>query len=362
MNNNSRSRTLHLTQLAVLSAIIVIMAFTPLGYFKTPALSITFLTVPVVLGAILMGPLDGAILGAVFGATSFIQCFGLDAFGTTLLSINPVFTFIMCFVPRILIGLVSGYLLKGLEKIHTSKVVSYALSALAGALTNTVFFVGFLLLLFGQTDYIRSFGPSIPAIIGVLVTMNALIEAIVCTIIATILAAQDQGKKLNAYCSETRPYLQGARLTADAISELGVPTVVITDNMPGLVISQGKIDTFFAGTDRVTRSGHVFNKVGTFQIALCCNYYNVPCYAFAHGPDPNSYTEKDVMIEERDPEETLRCLGGRTATENRNVSGYYPAFDVTPPELFTGIITEKGIFKPENITDYFKISDGGNHE
>lgn len=188
MNNTNRSKALHLTQLAVLSAIIIVMAFTPLGYFKTPALSITFLTIPVVLGAILLGPFDGAILGAVFGATSFIQCFGLDAFGTTLFNLNPAFTFIMCFVPRILIGFTSGYLLKGLEKIHTNQIVSYALSALAGALTNTVLFVGFLLLLFGQTDFIRSFGPNIPAIIGVLVTLNALVEAIVCTVIVTILA------------------------------------------------------------------------------------------------------------------------------------------------------------------------------
>lgn len=188
MKNNIRSKTLHLTRLGMLSAIIILMAFTPLGYLKIGPLSITFLTVPVVLGAIIMGPLDGAILGAVFGATSFAQCFGLDAFGTTLFTLNPVFTFILCFVPRILIGLASGYLSKGLGKIRTNQVVSYALSALAGALTNTVFFVGFLLLLFGQTSYIQSFGHNIFAIIGVLVTTNALIEAIVCTVIATTLA------------------------------------------------------------------------------------------------------------------------------------------------------------------------------
>lgn len=188
MENTSRSKALHLTQLGILSAIIILMAFTPLGYLKIGPLSITFLTVPVVLGAIIMGPLDGAILGAVFGATSFAQCFGLDAFGTTLLALNPVFTFILCFVPRILIGLSSGYLLKGLEKARTSQIVSYVLSALAGALTNTVFFVGFLLLLFGKTDYIKSFGPNILAVIKVLITVNALVEAIVCTVIVTILS------------------------------------------------------------------------------------------------------------------------------------------------------------------------------
>jgi len=185
---SNRSKTLRLTQLAMLSAIIVVMAFTPLGYLKVGPLSITFLTIPVVLGAILLGPLDGAILGAVFGATSFIQCFGLDVFGTTLLTINPAFTFILCFVPRILIGIVSGYLQKGFVKIRVNQTVSFALSALAGALTNTVFFVGFLILFFGNSDYIKSFGTNLLAIIGVLVTTNSLVEAIACTVLVTILA------------------------------------------------------------------------------------------------------------------------------------------------------------------------------
>ena len=188
MNFKNRSKALHLTQLSMLSVIIIIMAFTPLGYLKIGPLSITFLTIPVVLGAIIMGPLDGAILGAVFGATSFAQCFGLDVFGTTLLSINPVYTFILCFLPRILIGLFSGYVLIGLEKIHANQTVAYAVAALTGALTNTVFFVGLLLLLFGQTAYIQSFGENIFAIIGLLVTTNSFVEAVVCTIIGTILA------------------------------------------------------------------------------------------------------------------------------------------------------------------------------
>ncbi len=198
---NTRSRTLRLTQLAMLSAIIIVMAFTPLGYLKVGPLSITFLTIPVVLGAILMSPIDGAILGAVFGATSFAQCFGLDVFGTTLFTISPVYTFILCFLPRILIGIISGYVLKGLVKIRVNQAVSFALSALAGALTNTVFFVGFLLLLFGQTGYIKSFGDNVIAIIGVLVTTNSLIEAVICTVIVTILA-----KALTVVLKQTRHY------------------------------------------------------------------------------------------------------------------------------------------------------------
>lgn len=188
MNTQQKSKTLLLTQLSMLSAVIILMAFTPLGYLKIGPLSITFLTIPVVLGAVTLGPVYGAILGAVFGATSFIQCFGMDAFGTTLFSINPIFTFILCFVPRILIGLISGYLLKALEKTSLNQLAAYAISALSGAVTNTIFFVAFLLLLFGQTAYIQSFGPNIFAIIGLLVSVNSVVEAIVCTLIVTALA------------------------------------------------------------------------------------------------------------------------------------------------------------------------------
>ncbi|MDD4163872.1 MAG: ECF transporter S component [Eubacteriales bacterium] len=188
MTNQNRSRTLHLTLLAMLSAIIVLMAFTPLGYLKVGLVEITFLTVPVVIGAIILGPLDGAILGAVFGLTSFAQCFGTSAFGAAILGISPVFTFIVCLVPRILIGIISGYLSKWLEKKQVEDIINYVFSSLAGALTNTVFFVGLVILLFGQTDYIQSFGDSLIKIIGAFITTNAVIEAIVCTVLGTVIA------------------------------------------------------------------------------------------------------------------------------------------------------------------------------
>ncbi|MDD4422446.1 MAG: ECF transporter S component [Eubacteriales bacterium] len=188
MTNQTRSRTLHLSLLAMLSAIIVLMAFTPLGYLKVGLVEITFLTVPVVIGAIILGPLDGAILGAVFGLTSFAQCFGTSAFGAAILGISPVFTFIVCLVPRILIGIISGYLSKWLEKKQVEDIINYVFSSLAGALTNTVFFVGLVILLFGQTDYIQSFGDSLIKIIGAFITTNAVIEAIVCTVLGTVIA------------------------------------------------------------------------------------------------------------------------------------------------------------------------------
>jgi uncharacterized membrane protein len=187
MESEKRNKTLQLTRLGILSAIIIIMAFTPLGYLKIGPLSITFLTVPVILGAMLLGPLNGAILGAVFGLTSFAQCFGLDPFGTTLLSINPIYTFLMCIVPRVLSGIVAGYLMILFDKKTSGKIYGYAITALAGVLTNTVFFVSFLLLMFGNTDYIRSFGENTIAILGILVSTNAIVEIIVCTLVITAL-------------------------------------------------------------------------------------------------------------------------------------------------------------------------------
>lgn len=187
INNTSRSKTLRLAQLGILSAIIIIMAFTPLGYLRIGPLSITFLTVPVIIGAMLLGPTVGAILGAVFGVTSFAQCFGMDVFGTTLMSINPVYTFIMTMFPRILIGLVSGYVMIWFDKKRTSRTLAYAVTALAGVLTNTLFFVGLLLLLFGNTEYIQSFGENTMAILALLISTNAVVEIIVCTLVITAL-------------------------------------------------------------------------------------------------------------------------------------------------------------------------------
>ncbi len=171
------------------------------------------------------------------------------------------------------------------------------------------------------------------------------------TLIYTIMEAISQGKSLRAYTGETRPYLQGARLTAAALRDLGLKVTVITDNMPGYLLSQGKIDVFFAGSDRTTMDGHVINKVGTLQIAISAKEYEVPFYAFAYGPDPQALTPEDVVIEERDPEEVLSIRGLPTAATG--VSGYYPAFDVTPPKFITGIITDRGIFPPDKIQDYF---------
>ena len=141
---NKKNKTRKLTQMALLTAIILLMAFTPLGYLRTGVVEITFIMIPVVVGAILMGPGAGAILGGVFGLTSFIQCFGMSALGAMLLQVNWFFTFVVCFVPRVLMGWLAGLIFKALYKVDKTRLVSFAVASLSGAVLNTIFFVGSL--------------------------------------------------------------------------------------------------------------------------------------------------------------------------------------------------------------------------
>ncbi len=181
MSKKSNVKTL--VQLALLTAIELIMAFTPLGYLKIGPVSITFMAIPVAVGAIVLGPLSGAFLGLVFGLTSFSQCFGADTFGTTLLSINAFSTAFMCLVPRILMGLFAGLIFGGLKKTTLGETGGALLSSLACSVINTVLFVGSLIVLFGNTEYIKGYGDSVIAVIMALVSVNTVIEAIACTII-----------------------------------------------------------------------------------------------------------------------------------------------------------------------------------
>lgn len=186
MENVQRKKTLQLVQMAVLTAIIIVMAFTPLGFLKIGVVSITFLMIPVAIGAILLGPVAGAILGGVFGATSFAQCFGMEPFGTALMSINPFFTFILCFIPRILMGLLVGLIYKALMKLSEQRFIPYIVASASGALLNTALFVGALLLLFGNNASVQEmFGGSAWVIITALITTNALIEIAVSLVVGT---------------------------------------------------------------------------------------------------------------------------------------------------------------------------------
>ena len=144
-----------LTVIAVLTAIEIILAFTPLGYLKIGLLSITFMTVPIIIGAVTEGFAASTILGFVFGMTSFLQCFGLDAFGTQLFSINPFGTFVMCVVTRTLMGFLCGLIYKGLNQKSKIKPLSIGISAFSAPFLNTLFFVPMLILFFWNSDYIQ---------------------------------------------------------------------------------------------------------------------------------------------------------------------------------------------------------------
>ena len=138
-------KTKTIALMGILSAVLILMAFTPVGYLKIGVISISFLMIPVALGAIALGPWAGAALGALFGITSFAQCFGMDAFGTFLMDINPFFTFVMCIVARALAGLCAGFVAKAVKKIG---VAGFAITGFCAAAFNTIFFMGSLILFF----------------------------------------------------------------------------------------------------------------------------------------------------------------------------------------------------------------------
>jgi len=167
---------------AILSAIIIVMTLTPVGYLKIGVISITFLMIPVVIGAIQVGPASGAFLGGVFGITSFIQCFRGDLFGFALLQINPFLTFILCIVPRILMGLFVGLIFRALSRFDAKKSWSLAVASLSGAVINTVLFLGTLLMFFRDSEFIQK--NVLPFLFGIII-VNAVIEAAVCMIAGT---------------------------------------------------------------------------------------------------------------------------------------------------------------------------------
>lgn len=180
MNTNTSPRTVKMVLLAILAAIMLLLAFTPLGYLKVGIVEVSFMMIPVAVGAIVLGPFAGAFLGGVFGATSFIQTFGMSPFGAALLAINPLYTFIICMVPRILMGWLAGLVFQGLYKNDRTKVLSYGTASLSAALLNTIFFMTLLIVLFGNTDYIKGFqgNMSLFPFLAAFVGINGLVEAI----------------------------------------------------------------------------------------------------------------------------------------------------------------------------------------
>lgn len=176
------------------------------------------------------------------------------------------------------------------------------------------------------------------------------------TALGVIIKAHNQGKKIMVYVDETRPALQGARLTAWELKQAGVPFKLIVDSAAGTVMRDKGVTKVFVGADRILSDGHVINKIGTYTLSVLAKAHGVEFYAVA----PTSSFDlvkhvNEVIIEERDPKEVTHIKGKRIAP--RNIQVYNPVFDVTPPENITGIVTEKGIIYPpysENIPKIVK--------
>jgi len=178
------------------------------------------------------------------------------------------------------------------------------------------------------------------------------------TALGVIIRAYREGKKIFVYATETRPALQGARLTAWELKRAGVPFKLIVDNAVGIVMAKRGVTKVFVGADRILKDGHVVNKIGTYQIAVLAKEHGVKFYAVAPTStiDPETCAE-DVVIEERDQKEVLEVMGVRVAPEG--VEAYNPVFDITPPNYVTGIVTEKGIAKPpytESIAKLLRVT------
>lgn len=166
------------------------------------------------------------------------------------------------------------------------------------------------------------------------------------TATAPLYVAHERGKRFRVIALETRPYLQGARLTAWELKQAGIEVVIATDNAIGIIMQKERVDLAIVGADRITRKGYVANKVGTYPLALVAKEHGVPFYVAAPTStfDLSIAEGDEIPIEVRSSEEVTVIFGRRIAPED--VDALYYAFDVTPPKLVTGIITEKGIVYP----------------
>ncbi|MBH0195350.1 MAG: S-methyl-5-thioribose-1-phosphate isomerase [Nitrospira sp.] len=174
------------------------------------------------------------------------------------------------------------------------------------------------------------------------------------TALGVIRAAWEQGKKINVIADETRPVLQGARLTAWELMQDKIPVTLITDNMAGSLMRQGKIHLCVVGADRIAANGDVANKIGTYSVAVLAKAHGIPFYVAAPYStiDLKTPSGADIPIEQRNPLEVTMIHGSHPVAPD-GVTVYNPAFDVTPAELITGIITEQGVFKPQDLARQF---------
>jgi methylthioribose-1-phosphate isomerase len=163
------------------------------------------------------------------------------------------------------------------------------------------------------------------------------------TALAPIKTAHTQGKQIHVLVDETRPFLQGARLTAWELREAGIAQTLITDNMAGYFMRRGEVDCIIVGADRIVANGDVANKIGTYSLAVLAKAHTIPFYVAAPTStvDLNLASGDDIPIEQRDPQEVVQLAGQSIAPDG--VVAAHPAFDVTPHELITAIITERGV-------------------
>jgi methylthioribose-1-phosphate isomerase len=170
------------------------------------------------------------------------------------------------------------------------------------------------------------------------------------TALAVIYAAHEQGKAPHVYADETRPLLQGSRLTAWELKRRGVPVTLICDNMAAQVMKEGRVQSVIVGADRIAANGDTANKIGTYGVALLARAHGLPFYVAAPSStfDLSLADGSAIPIEQRDPAEVTRGFGVATAPDGIEV--YNPAFDVTPAGLIAGIITERGVIRPVNAS------------
>lgn len=178
------------------------------------------------------------------------------------------------------------------------------------------------------------------------------------TALAVIFAAAAEGKNLQVFADETRPLLQGARLTAWELHQRAVPVTLICDNMAGWVMHEGKVQAVIVGADRITANGDAANKIGTYSVALLAKAHGIPFYVAAPTStfDLSLATGAEIPIEQRNSREITHGFGKQTAPEG--VAVYNPAFDVTPAELIAAIITERGLIQPVTVEHVRRVVGG----
>jgi methylthioribose-1-phosphate isomerase len=154
--------------------------------------------------------------------------------------------------------------------------------------------------------------------------------------------------------TETRPQLQGTRLTAQQVREAGAEVTLLTDNMPGLYFRRGMFDAYITAATHIAGDGSIANHAGTYQYAVLATHHSVPFYVLGYdGPEPSLATAADLPTGQRISDEVLSFAGTRIAAEG--VSGYALTCDITPPELITRIITEHGSFQPRQMAEYHML-------